>query len=54
MARKQQNKLAEKSLFANLKNFILNFAIALVWLVKSVSKICWRKITNKENKDTKE
>lgn len=51
MAKKQENKLAEKSLFANLKNFILNFAIALVWLVKSVSKICWRKFRKKDTKD---
>lgn len=38
MNRLQKDKLTEKSLLANLKNFILNFGIAIYWLIKSISK----------------
>ena len=47
---KQQNKLAEKSFFANFKNFCLNFGIAIVWLVKSLMRIGWQKIQSKRDK----
>lgn len=47
MNRLPKDKLADKSFFANLKNFILNFAVAIYWLIKSIGKyICsfffWR------------
>lgn len=44
MAKQQKNKLAEGSLFANLKNFFLNFVIAIVWLVKSINKYIRQKL----------
>ncbi len=42
----RKNKLADTSVSANLKNFLLNFAIAIVWLVKSLGKYA-RKFFNK-------
>lgn len=47
---RNKNKLAEKSLFANFKNFILNFGIAIIWLVKSISKICRHNISDMRKK----
>ena len=46
MSKFQKNKLAESSFFANLKNFILNFIIAIVWLVKSMGKYIARSVKN--------
>ncbi len=40
---RQNNTLAPKSLRARVKNFILNFAIAIIWLVKSIAKYIRRK-----------
>ena len=41
MNRLPKDKLADKSFFANLKNFILNFIVAVYWLIKSTGKyIC--------------
>ncbi|HIX84499.1 MAG TPA: hypothetical protein H9979_08195 [Candidatus Megamonas gallistercoris] len=47
MNRLPKDKLADKSVFANLKNFILNFAIAIYWLLKSISKYLKQKISNR-------
>ena len=44
MNKTQKNKLAEKSLLANFKNFILNFGIAIYWLIKSFGKILKQKL----------
>lgn len=38
MNKRSRNVLAEKSLIKRAKNFILNFGIAIVWLVKSLAK----------------
>lgn len=38
MNRRTKNILAEKSLIKRSKNFILNFIIAIIWLVKSLAK----------------
>lgn len=38
MNKAQKNFLAEKSLIKRIKNFTLNFLIAIVWLVKSMAK----------------
>ena len=38
MNKVQKNFLAEKSLIKRIKNFTLNFLIAIVWLVKSMAK----------------
>ena len=38
MNKVQKNFLAEKSLIKRIKNFNLNFLIAIVWLVKYMAK----------------
>ncbi|WP_303996653.1 hypothetical protein [Megamonas hypermegale] len=38
MNRLPKDKLADESFFANLKNFILNFIVAVYWLIKSIGK----------------
>lgn len=38
MNKLSKDKLANKSILAKFKNFILNFIIAIYWLIKSISK----------------
>lgn len=47
MNKSQKNVLAEKSLLKRLKNFILNFLIAIAWLIKSISKYLQKFLHNK-------
>ena len=55
MNRLPKDKLADKSFFANLKHFILNFAVAIYWLIKSLgtyfcSFFFWRAKETRTNK----
>lgn len=47
MNKSQKNILAEKSLIKRIKNFTLNFLIAIVWLIKSMIKYLQKFIFNK-------
>lgn len=43
MAESNKNTLAPGSFRARVKNFVLNFGIAIVWLVKSIVKYIKRR-----------
>ena len=56
MNKVQKNFLAEKSLIKRIKNFTLNFLIAIDWLVKSRAKYLkkYLHIKKKKKKNYKE
>lgn len=43
MAKSNKNTLAPGSIRARVKNFVLNFGIAIVWLIKSIAKYIRRR-----------
>ena len=43
MAKSNKNTLAPGSIRGRVKNFVLNFGIAIVWLVKSIFKYIRRR-----------
>lgn len=48
MSKKQQNKLAPKTAGAGIRNFFLNIAIAVVWLMKWMVRLLRRPFQGKD------